>query len=212
MAHLAPPIHFRPPTRPPQFCIKRRIVISPAAVVEEDEVKRLVKSEVRRLPERERMVMSLYYDEGLTLADNSEHDALPPFDLPAGGFILVAGRSSDLPPGVPLGAVVFVEDGRIVAEPRAEGGSRFVVSLPAAPPLLPAPTAAPPAAAPLALPPPAPPAPAPPPAPLPAPPPAPAELPLPALVPAAAAACAAVITFVCAIVVVASCPWNAGIT
>lgn len=42
---------------------------SPAAQVEEDEVKRLVKAEVRRLPERERMVMSLYYDEGLTLAE-----------------------------------------------------------------------------------------------------------------------------------------------
>ncbi|MEN9823325.1 MAG: hypothetical protein RLZ04_1751 [Actinomycetota bacterium] len=42
---------------------------SPAAQVEEDEVKRLVRAEVRRLPERERMVMSLYYDEGLTLAE-----------------------------------------------------------------------------------------------------------------------------------------------
>lgn len=42
---------------------------SPAAQVEEDEVRRLVKAEVRRLPERERMVMSLYYDEGLTLAE-----------------------------------------------------------------------------------------------------------------------------------------------
>lgn len=42
---------------------------SPAAQVEEDEVRRLVRAEVRRLPERERMVMSLYYDEGLTLAE-----------------------------------------------------------------------------------------------------------------------------------------------
>ena len=42
---------------------------SPAAQVEEDEVRRLVKAEVRRLPERERTVMSLYYDEGLTLAE-----------------------------------------------------------------------------------------------------------------------------------------------
>ena len=41
----------------------------PAAVVEEDEVRRLVKDEVKRLPDRERMVMSLYYDEGLTLAE-----------------------------------------------------------------------------------------------------------------------------------------------
>ena len=42
---------------------------SPASVVEESEVKRLVKAEVRRLPEREKLVMSLYYDEGLTLAE-----------------------------------------------------------------------------------------------------------------------------------------------
>lgn len=42
---------------------------SPAAQVEDDEVRRLVRAEVRRLPERERMVMSLYYDEGLTLAE-----------------------------------------------------------------------------------------------------------------------------------------------
>lgn len=42
---------------------------SPAAVVEESEVRRLVRQEVRRLPEREKLVMSLYYDEGLTLAE-----------------------------------------------------------------------------------------------------------------------------------------------
>lgn len=42
---------------------------SPAAVVEEGEVRRLVRQEVRRLPEREKLVMSLYYDEGLTLAE-----------------------------------------------------------------------------------------------------------------------------------------------
>ena len=42
---------------------------SPAAVVEEGEVKRLVKAEVRRLPDREKTVLSLYYDEGLTLAE-----------------------------------------------------------------------------------------------------------------------------------------------
>ena len=42
---------------------------SPAAVVEESEVKRLVRVEVRKLPEREKLVMSLYYDEGLTLAE-----------------------------------------------------------------------------------------------------------------------------------------------
>jgi RNA polymerase sigma factor FliA len=42
---------------------------SPAAIVEEDEVKRLVRQELRRLPDREKMVLSLYYDEGLTLAE-----------------------------------------------------------------------------------------------------------------------------------------------
>jgi RNA polymerase sigma factor FliA len=42
---------------------------SPSATVEEHEVRRLVKVEVRRLPERERTVMTLYYDEGLTLAE-----------------------------------------------------------------------------------------------------------------------------------------------
>lgn len=51
--------------------------------------------------------------EGVTLADNNEHDPLPPFDLPSGGFILVAGRSSDLPPGVPTNGVLFIADGRI---------------------------------------------------------------------------------------------------
>lgn len=42
---------------------------SPAAVVEEGEVRRLVKAELRRLPDREKHVLSLYYDEGLTLAE-----------------------------------------------------------------------------------------------------------------------------------------------
>jgi RNA polymerase sigma factor for flagellar operon FliA len=42
---------------------------SPAAMVEEGEVRRLVKAELRRLPEREKLVLSLYYDEGLTLAE-----------------------------------------------------------------------------------------------------------------------------------------------
>lgn len=32
-------------------------------------MRRLVRQEVRRLPEREKLVMSLYYDEGLTLAE-----------------------------------------------------------------------------------------------------------------------------------------------
>ncbi|MEN9507323.1 MAG: hypothetical protein RI958_3249 [Actinomycetota bacterium] len=42
---------------------------SPAAVVEEAEVRRSVRAEVRRLPDREKLVMSLYYDEGLTLSE-----------------------------------------------------------------------------------------------------------------------------------------------
>ena len=42
---------------------------SPAMLVEEGEVKRLVRVELRRLPEREKLVLSLYYDEGLTLAE-----------------------------------------------------------------------------------------------------------------------------------------------
>jgi len=42
---------------------------SPAMQVEEAEVRRLVKGEVRRLPDREKLVLSLYYDESLTLAE-----------------------------------------------------------------------------------------------------------------------------------------------
>lgn len=42
---------------------------SPAMLVEEGEVRRLVRQEVRRLPDREKLVLSLYYDEGLTLSE-----------------------------------------------------------------------------------------------------------------------------------------------
>ena len=42
---------------------------SPSATVEEREVRRLVRGELKRLPEREKLVLSLYYDEGLTLAE-----------------------------------------------------------------------------------------------------------------------------------------------
>ncbi len=42
---------------------------SPAVVVEEADVRRLVREEVRNLPEREQLVMSLYYDESLTLSE-----------------------------------------------------------------------------------------------------------------------------------------------
>jgi len=40
----------------------------PAQVVEERELRQLVRDEIARLPDRERLVLSLYYDEGLTLA------------------------------------------------------------------------------------------------------------------------------------------------
>jgi RNA polymerase sigma factor FliA len=42
---------------------------TPASIVEDHEVRRLVRGEVKRLPEREKLVLSLYYDEGLTLAE-----------------------------------------------------------------------------------------------------------------------------------------------
>jgi RNA polymerase sigma factor FliA len=42
---------------------------SPAASFEEREVRSLVRSALRRLPERERLVMALYYDESLTLQE-----------------------------------------------------------------------------------------------------------------------------------------------
>ncbi len=41
----------------------------PEATYEEAEVRRLVRGEIRRLPEREKLVLSLYYDEGLTLSE-----------------------------------------------------------------------------------------------------------------------------------------------
>lgn len=42
---------------------------SPGALVEESDLRRLVRQEVMKLPEREKLVMSFYYDEGLTLAE-----------------------------------------------------------------------------------------------------------------------------------------------
>ncbi|MEO5900990.1 MAG: FliA/WhiG family RNA polymerase sigma factor [Ilumatobacteraceae bacterium] len=42
---------------------------STAAVVEETEVRRLMHKEIRRLPEREKLVLGLYYDESFTLAE-----------------------------------------------------------------------------------------------------------------------------------------------
>jgi RNA polymerase sigma factor for flagellar operon FliA len=40
----------------------------PSKVVEDREVRQLVRSEIGKLPDREKLVLSLYYDEGLTLA------------------------------------------------------------------------------------------------------------------------------------------------
>jgi RNA polymerase sigma factor for flagellar operon FliA len=40
----------------------------PSTVVEDREVRELVRSEIGKLPDREKLVLSLYYDEGLTLA------------------------------------------------------------------------------------------------------------------------------------------------
>jgi len=41
----------------------------PEAVVEDRELRRIMRGEVRNLPERERTVVALYYDEGMTLAE-----------------------------------------------------------------------------------------------------------------------------------------------
>lgn len=40
---------------------------SPAAVFEDRELRDMMREEIKQLPERERLVLSLYYDEGLTL-------------------------------------------------------------------------------------------------------------------------------------------------
>jgi RNA polymerase sigma factor FliA len=40
----------------------------PSKVVEDQEVRELVRVEIAKLPDREKLVLSLYYDEGLTLA------------------------------------------------------------------------------------------------------------------------------------------------
>ncbi len=42
---------------------------SPSAVVEARELSHLVRVEIKKLPDREKLVLSLYYDEGLTLAE-----------------------------------------------------------------------------------------------------------------------------------------------
>jgi RNA polymerase sigma factor for flagellar operon FliA len=45
---------------------------SPAAVVEDTELGEIMRAEIRKLPDREKLVLSLYYDEGLTLAEIGE--------------------------------------------------------------------------------------------------------------------------------------------
>jgi RNA polymerase sigma factor for flagellar operon FliA len=42
---------------------------SPTTVVEENELRQIMKGEIKKLPDREKLVLSLYYDEGLTLAE-----------------------------------------------------------------------------------------------------------------------------------------------
>lgn len=42
---------------------------APAAVIEDRELSHLMREEIKRLPEREKLVLSLYYDEGLTLSE-----------------------------------------------------------------------------------------------------------------------------------------------
>jgi RNA polymerase sigma factor for flagellar operon FliA len=41
----------------------------PVAALEDQELRDIMRAEIRRLPEREKLVLSLYYDEGLTLAE-----------------------------------------------------------------------------------------------------------------------------------------------
>jgi RNA polymerase sigma factor for flagellar operon FliA len=42
---------------------------SPASVIEDRELSRIMRDEIKKLPEREKLVLSLYYDEGLTLSE-----------------------------------------------------------------------------------------------------------------------------------------------
>jgi RNA polymerase sigma factor for flagellar operon FliA len=43
------------------------VPIVPATVVEEREVRAVMRAEIDELPDREKLVLSLYYEEGLTL-------------------------------------------------------------------------------------------------------------------------------------------------
>ena len=38
-------------------------------MVEDNELGEIMRAEIRKLPDREKLVLSLYYDEGLTLAE-----------------------------------------------------------------------------------------------------------------------------------------------
>jgi RNA polymerase sigma factor FliA len=42
---------------------------SPSAMVEDQELSRIMRTEIKKLPDREKLVLSLYYDEGLTLSE-----------------------------------------------------------------------------------------------------------------------------------------------
>ena len=44
----------------------------PVNMLEDQELRDVMRSEIKRLPEREKLVLSLYYDEGLTLAEIGE--------------------------------------------------------------------------------------------------------------------------------------------
>ncbi len=44
----------------------------PVAAIEDRELRDTMRNEIRKLPEREKLVLSLYYDEGLTLAEIGE--------------------------------------------------------------------------------------------------------------------------------------------
>ncbi len=45
---------------------------SPSAVIEEKETSAIMRAEIKKLPEREKLVLSLYYDEALTLSEIGE--------------------------------------------------------------------------------------------------------------------------------------------
>ncbi len=42
---------------------------SPSAIVEDQELSQIMRTEIKKLPDREKLVLSLYYDEGLTLSE-----------------------------------------------------------------------------------------------------------------------------------------------